>query len=79
MNIMVIDVSDQNFENEVIKSELPVLLDLWAPWCGPCHMVAPVIDGLAGKYNGKIKFSVAKSSGVSYQHIHLGHFLCRTI
>jgi thioredoxin 1 len=56
MNIMVIDVSDQNFENEVIKSELPVLLDLWAPWCGPCHMVAPVIDGLAGKYNGRVKF-----------------------
>jgi thioredoxin 1 len=56
MNIMVIDVSDQNFENEVIKSELPVLLDLWAPWCGPCHMVAPVIESLAGKYNGKIKF-----------------------
>jgi len=53
---MVIDVSDQNFENEVIKSELPVLLDLWAPWCGPCHMVAPVIESLAGKYNGKIKF-----------------------
>lgn len=53
---MVMDVSDQNFENEVIKSSLPVLLDLWAPWCGPCRMVAPVIDGLAEKYNGKVKF-----------------------
>ena len=53
---MVTDVSDQNFENEVIKSSLPVLLDLWAPWCGPCRMVAPVIDGLAEKYNGKVKF-----------------------
>ena len=53
---MVVDVSDQTFENEVIKSELPVLLDLWAPWCGPCRMVAPVIDGLAGKYDGKVKF-----------------------
>ena len=53
---MVIDVSDQTFENEVIKSALPVLLDLWAPWCGPCRMVAPVIESLAGKYNGKIKF-----------------------
>jgi thioredoxin 1 len=53
---MVIDVSDQTFENEVIKSELPVLLDLWAPWCGPCRMVAPVIDGLAGKYDGRVKF-----------------------
>ncbi len=53
---MVIDVSDQTFENEVIKSELPVLLDLWAPWCGPCRMVAPVIDGLAGKYDSRVKF-----------------------
>lgn len=53
---MVTDVSDQSFENEVIKSSLPILLDLWAPWCGPCRMVAPVIDGLAEKYNGKVKF-----------------------
>ena len=53
---MVIDVSDQTFENEVIKSALPVLLDLWAPWCGPCRMVAPVIEGLAGKYDGRVKF-----------------------
>ncbi len=53
---MVTDVSDQSFENEVIKSSQPVLLDLWAPWCGPCRMVAPVIDGLAEKYNGKVKF-----------------------
>ena len=53
---MVIDVSDQTFENEVIKSSLPVLLDLWAPWCGPCRMVAPVIESLAEKYQDKIKF-----------------------
>ena len=53
---MVIDVSDQTFESEVIKSNQPVLLDLWAPWCGPCHMVAPVVDKLAEKYNDKMKF-----------------------
>jgi len=53
---MVTDVSDQTFESEVIKSSLPVLLDLWAPWCGPCRMVAPVIESLEGKYNGKVKF-----------------------
>lgn len=53
---MVTEVSDQTFESEVIKSSLPVLLDLWAPWCGPCHMVAPIIESLAGKYNGKVKF-----------------------
>ena len=53
---MVLDVSDQNFEEEVIKSTLPVLVDLWAPWCGPCRMVAPVIDKLAEKYSGRFKF-----------------------
>jgi thioredoxin 1 len=53
---MVVDVSDQTFESEVIKSSLPVLLDLWAPWCGPCRMVVPVIESLEAKYDGKIKF-----------------------
>ena len=53
---MVIDASDQTFEDEVIKSDLPVLVDLWAPWCGPCRMVTPVIESLAGKYDGKAKF-----------------------
>ncbi len=53
---MVIDVTDQNFEEEVIKSDLPVLVDLWAPWCRPCLMVAPVVEKLAEKYNGKFKF-----------------------
>ena len=53
---MVTDVTDQNFEGEVIKSTLPVLVDLWAPWCGPCRMVAPIIAKLAEKYDGKFKF-----------------------
>jgi len=53
---MVIEVTDQNFEDEVIKSTLPVLVDLWAPWCRPCLMVAPVVDSLAEKYNGRFKF-----------------------
>lgn len=56
MSIMVVDVSDQNFDNEVIKSTLPVLVDIWAPWCSPCRMVAPVIEKLAEKYSGKVKF-----------------------
>ena len=53
---MVKDVTDQDFEDEVIKSALPVLVDLWAPWCGPCRMVSPVVDKLAEKYDGKFKF-----------------------
>ncbi len=53
---MVLDVTDQNFEEEVIKSTQPVLVDLWAPWCGPCRMVAPVVESLAEKYEGKFKF-----------------------
>ena len=53
---MVIEVTEQNFEDEVIKSTLPVLIDLWAPWCRPCLIVAPVVDKLAERYNGKVKF-----------------------
>jgi thioredoxin 1 len=53
---MTIEVNDQNFEDEVIKSNLPVLVDFWAPWCGPCRMVAPVIEKLSEKYKGKFKF-----------------------
>ena len=62
---MVMDVSDQNFEDEVIKSALPVLVDLWAPWCGPCRMVAPVVDRLAEKYSGKFKFCLRNICCVS--------------
>lgn len=53
---MVIDISDQNFEEEVLKSSLPVMVDLWAPWCGPCRMVAPVVESLAEKHDGSFKF-----------------------
>lgn len=53
---MVTDVTDQDFEETVIKSTLPALVDLWAPWCGPCRMVAPIIDKLAEKYQGKFNF-----------------------
>lgn len=45
----------QNFEIEVIKSELPVLVDFWAPWCGPCQMMTPVLESLSKKFEGKLK------------------------
>lgn len=52
---MLLDVNDKNFENEVLKSDLPVLVDFWAPWCMPCRMVAPIVEELAEKMAGKIK------------------------
>ncbi len=48
-------VSDESFRRDVLESDLPVLVDLWAPWCGPCHMIAPVVEKLAGEYAGRLK------------------------
>ncbi len=53
---MVNEVTEDNFEEEVLKSETAVLVDFWAPWCGPCHMVSPVVEKLSGDYEGKFKF-----------------------
>ncbi len=50
----VMHVSDQDFDNKVVSADLPCLVDFWAPWCGPCKAIGPVIDELAGEYDGKI-------------------------
>ena len=50
-----IEVTDETFEEEVIKSEIPVLVDFWADWCGPCKMVAPIVEDLASEFDGELK------------------------
>jgi thioredoxin 1 len=51
----IANVTDSSFENDVLKSAEPVLIDFWAAWCGPCRAIAPVVDQLAGEYAGKVK------------------------
>ena len=53
----VSDISDSSFEEEVLKSDLPAVVDFWAPWCGPCKSIAPILEEIADEYSGKVKIT----------------------
>ena len=57
MSDHIVYTTDANFENDVLKSSVPVLVDYWAEWCGPCKMIAPILDEVAGDYQGKLKIA----------------------
>jgi thioredoxin 1 len=53
----IVDVSDNSFDSEILKAEKPAVVDFWAPWCGPCKAIGPVIEDLAGTYGNQVKFA----------------------
>jgi thioredoxin 1 len=55
MSDNIVSVTDDTFEAEVLNSDLPVVVDYWAPWCGPCKMIAPILEEIAQEYDGKLK------------------------
>lgn len=57
MSDSIVALTDDTFEDEVLKSDLPVLVDFWAQWCGPCKMIAPILEELATEYAGKVKIA----------------------
>jgi thioredoxin 1 len=64
-------ITNENFESEVVNSPIPVLIDFWAEWCGPCRMIGPVIDQLAAEYEGRVKvgkINVDKEAALSDRH-----------
>jgi thioredoxin 1 len=68
---MALEITDANFDELVLKSDKPVMIDFWAEWCGPCRMVGPIVEDLAGEYAGKVvvgKVDVDANSGISSKY-----------
>ncbi|MGI9342841.1 MAG: thioredoxin [Gammaproteobacteria bacterium] len=67
----IINITNENFESEVLKAEQPVLVDFWAEWCGPCKVIAPILDQVADEYKGRlslVKLDVEENQNIAMQY-----------